>query len=309
MIFVLLLLCGCGKENSETRFLLDTVVRLNAQCDDETLSGAFALCEHYEKMLSRSLPESDVSRINSADGAAEASDDTVKIISRSLYYSKLSDGKFDITVCPVSMLWDFNNEVVPSRDEIAAALKSVDYESIKIEENRVDSGGASIDLGGIAKGYIADRLKEYFESQAVKRGIISLGGSITVFGDKSYNVGIKKPFEQESLAATLRVKNTSVVTSGIYERCFEREGVLYHHIIDPATGYPCETDLLSATIIGESALDCDALSTLCVLVGKERAAQLIEAQDGFEAVFIDSTGALSHTSGIKKEKGIYTLRS
>lgn len=309
MIFVLLLLCSCGKENSETRFLLDTVVRLNAQCDDETLSGAFALCEHYEKMLSRSLPESDVSRINSADGAAEASDDTVKIISRSLYYSKLSDGKFDITVCPVSMLWDFNNEVVPSRDEIAAALKSVDYESIKIEENRVDSGGASIDLGGIAKGYIADRLKEYFESQAVKRGIISLGGSITVFGDKSYNVGIKKPFEQESLAATLRVKNTSVVTSGIYERCFEREGVLYHHIIDPATGYPCETDLLSATIIGECALDCDALSTLCVLVGKERAAQLIEAQDGFEAVFIDSTGALSHTSGIKKEKGIYTLRS
>lgn len=307
MAFVLLLLCGCGMENNDVRFLFDTAVSLNADCGEDALEGGFALCERYEKMLSRTVNDSDVSRINNSEGAVSVSDDTVRILSRAIYYSELSDGKFDVTVYPVSSLWDFKNAVVPSRDEIAEALKNVDYQSISIDKNTVTAGKSGIDLGGIAKGYIADRVEEYLKSRGAKRGIINLGGNIKVFGKKTYAVGIKKPFS-DGISASVELKDKSIVTSGIYERCFEKDGVLYHHILDPETGYPCKTDLYSATVIGDSSLDCDALATVCILFGREKAEKTIEATDGFEAIFIDNAGKMYATSGLEKSNGEYRLK-
>ncbi len=307
MIFVLLMLCGCSTENSDTRFMLDTAVTLIADCDEETLNEAFRRCSELEKLLSRELEGSDVARIN-AGGETAVSKHTETLLRRALYYSEISNGRFDVTIYPLSTLWDFKNQAIPSRDEIAEALKSVDYESVKISEGYVDAGGAKIDLGGIAKGYIADRLLDFFKKNGVKQGRIDLGGNLIFFGNREYTVGIKEPFSENALAATLKVKNKSVVTSGIYERSFESDGQLYHHILDPETGYPAKTDLFSATVIGDSSMDCDALATVCVLLGKQKATALIESTPDTEAIFIDESNKIYHTSGIEVRGNQYSLK-
>lgn len=309
LTLVLLMLCGCAsQENKDTRFLLDTVVSLTADCDSETLDGAFALCEDYEKLLSRTKKGSDVYNLNTSTGFVEVDEHTVKIIEKAIYYGNLSGGKFDITIYPVSSLWDFNNEIIPSRDEIAAALKNIDYQSIETDENHVNLNGKKIDLGGIAKGYIADRLGEYFKEQEVSEGIIDLGGNIVVFGERDYTVGIKKPFTENEIAATLKLRNKTVVTSGTYERYIPADIKLYHHILDPKTGYACDSDLTSATIITNSSMDADALSTISILLGLEEAKKLIEKTPDTEAVFIDQNGKLHYTSGLSFNSGEFTLK-
>ncbi len=307
--FVLLLLCGCvAQENKDTRFLLDTVVTLTANCPSEKLDGAFELCETYEKLLSRTIKGSDVYTLNNSDGFCEVDSHTKAIIEKAIYYGDLSNGKFDITIYPVSLLWDFNNQIIPSRDEIAEALKNVDYQSIEIKDNSIALNGKQIDLGGIAKGYIADRLLEYFKQNNVSEGIIDLGGNLVVFGDRDYHIGIKQPFGDGKLAATVKVQNKTVVTSGTYERYIEKNGVLYHHILDTKTGYSCESDLASATIIGNSSFDADALSTVCILLGLDKAKELIENTKDTEAVFIDTDGKLLYTSGLALNNDTFTLK-
>lgn len=307
---VLFILCGCtsNQENKNTRFLLDTVVTLTAKCSSKTLNGAFDVCSDYEKKLSCTEKASEVYLLNNSDEFCSVSDDTLKILQKSLYYAALSDGKFDITVYSVSSLWDFNSEIIPSRDEIAEALKNVDYQSIEISGNSVCLHGRQIDLGGIAKGYIADRLLEYFKQNGVSECIINLGGNITFSGDRYYTVGIKKPFSQNELSAKIKLRNKSAVTSGVYERYIEKDGVIYHHILDPKTGYACDTDLYSATIICDSAFDADALSTVCILTGLEKAEKIIESTEGTEAIFIDNRQNIHYTSGLLLKDGVFTLK-
>lgn len=309
LLFVLLALCGCGDtaENKDTRFLLDTIVTLQADCDDKVLDEAFELCSYYERLLSRTDEDSEVYRLNKSDTALEVSDDTRYLVERSLYYAEISDGAFDVTIAPVSSLWNFTGEMVPDRNEIAAALRSVDYHSIATDGNTVALNGAQIDLGAIAKGYISDKLNAFFTEKDVSKGIINLGGNITVFGDDERIIGIKKPYTDDIAARVSVIGGYSVVTSGTYERYIDADGKKYHHILDPKTGYGVKTDLVSATIIGRSATDCDALSTVCILLGRERAAELIESTEGAEAVFITDDGDIIHTSGLKIKNDIYTL--
>ena len=309
LTLVLFLLCGCAEqENKDTRFLLDTVVTLTANCDSDTLDGAFSLCEDYEKLLSRTKTDSDVYNLNNSSGFVEVSEHTQKVIEKAIYYGDLSGGKFDITIYPVSSLWDFSGEVIPSRDEIAEALKNVDYQSIELDDNRVNLNGKKIDLGGIAKGYIADRLLDYFKENNVSEGIINLGGNVLVFGERDYTVGIKKPFSDGELTASVKVRNKTVVTSGIYERYIPADVKIYHHILDTKTGYACDTDLVSATIISSSSIDADALSTTCILLGLEKALALIENTPDTEAVFIDCDNNLHYTSGLEKNGNEFTLK-
>lgn len=306
-IFLSIFLCGCDSEESQTRFMLDTAVTLTADCERQTLNGAFELCDKYEKMLSRTVEGSDVYRINSTDGFCEVDSETVDIIRRSVYYSEKTDGKFDITVCAVSELWDFENQIVPSRSEIAEALKSVDYGSINIDGNSVCANGKRIDLGGIAKGYIADRIKAYFLENGVKNGIVNLGGNTLVFGNKTYNVGIIKPFSDD-IIAVLSLKNKSAVTSGIYQRYIEADGEIYHHIIDPETGCGVKNGLASVTVIGDCSLDCDALSTCCMLLGAKKGKELIEDTPDTEAVFIGKDEKITLTDGLYEKNGLIYLK-
>lgn len=300
-MLILLLLSGCGageQDNSQTRFLLDTVADITASCDDETLSGAFELCERLEKVLSRTVDGSDVDRLNRTDSFVTVSEDTLKTVERAVWFSDLSGGKFDITICPVTELWDFKNQVIPSRDEIAEALKNVDYHSIEINGNEISLNGKKIDLGGIAKGYITDRVRDYFVGKDVKKALINLGGNISMIG--KYSIGIKKPFEDDVIA-TVELENKSVSTSGIYERYIRKDGKLYHHVLDPKTGYGAENELASVTVIGNSSLDCDALSTVCLLSGTEDGLKIIESTADTEAVFIDRDNNITLSSGLYRE--------
>lgn len=305
---LLLLLCSCtSAQNTATELYFDTAVTITAECSGDVLNGAFSLCEKYENALSRTKAKSEISLLSS--GKREVSPETFEVIKKGLYYCDYSDGKFDITLAPLSGIWNFKNEIVPEQKEISEALKNVDYQSIVISEqdSTVDTGGKSIDLGGIAKGFVADKLLEYMKSEGAKCGIINLGGNVTVFGSDFYNVGIKKPFAKSDIAATIRLKNKSVSTSGTYERYFKKDGKLYHHILDTKTGYPANTDLLSASVIGDTSADCDALSTICVLYGLSGAQRLIEDTEGFEAVFIDKDYNLSLSSGLRIKDGVIML--
>lgn len=304
-----MLLCGCApQENKDTRFLFDTVVSLTATCSDETLDGAFLLCEEFQNLLSRTIEGSDVYELNNSDDFIEVNTHTKNILEKAIYYGDLSGGKFDITIYSVSSLWDFNNQVIPSRDEIAEALQNIDYQSISVKDNLVNLGKKQIDLGGIAKGYIADRVLEYFKQNNVSEGIIDLGGNIVVFGNRDYTVGIKQPFSQSEMAATIKLNNKTVVTSGVYERYIEDSSSLYHHILDPKTGYACDSDLYSATIIADSSIDADALSTICILLGLDKAKELIEKTPNTEAIFIDTDKNLHHTSGLVLNNNEFTLK-
>ena len=301
MMLILLLLCGCNSgetENSETRFLLDTVCTVTADCGDDIINGAFSLCEDLERTLSKTLKESDVYRLNNTEGFVSVTEDTLKTVERAIYYGDLSGGKFDITIAPVSALWDFKNQVVPSKDEIAEALQSVDYHSVEIKNSEISLNGSQIDLGGIAKGYIADKAAEYLKEKGVKKALVNFGGNICMIGQ--YNIGIKKPFD-DSVIASIELKDKCAVTSGIYERYIEKDGKIYHHILDPKTGYGVDNELAAVTVIGKKALDCDALSTVCMLLGTEDGLKIINNTAGTEAVFIDRENNITLSSGLYRE--------
>lgn len=298
MILVLLLLCGCSgsQENSETYFCLDTVVTFTANCGRDTLSRANEKCRDYENLLSRTVDKSEVSLLNK-NGSGKVSDETLKLIKTAVYYGDKTGGKFDITICPVSSLWDFEGTALPDRSEIAEALKNVDYESIKIVGNAVDLNGKQIDLGSVAKGYIADQIVKFLKQNGATKGIVNLGGNIAVFG-KEYTVGIKKPFTENETVAKLKIKDMSAVTSGIYERYIEKDGKIYHHILDPKTGYGVENTLAGVTVIGKDGFSCDAMSTSLMLLGKEEGLKLINNTADLEAVFVEKNGKITLSDGL-----------
>jgi len=314
---MLMPLCACSQDTPETAepmsstgFLLDTVVVItlyNGQ-SRETLQGAFELCQQYENLLSKTIEGSDVWNINHAGGQpVEVSSDTAEIIRSALHYSEITAGAFDITVGPISSLWNFKSEnpSVPAQADIDRLLPYVDYTGVSLEGNTVTLRDANmqIDLGGIAKGFIADKLAQYLKKNRVTSAIINLGGNTYALGAKEggsdWSVGVQDPFGRvQTPIAAVYVQNKSVVTSGIYERYFELDGVLYHHILDPSTGYPVRNDLTSVTILSDKSIDGDALSTSCYVLGLEKGMELIESLDGIEAIFIDTDKNFYITDGI-----------
>lgn len=311
-VLLLISLCGCSSADAsgETRFMLDTVVTVNADCSEKIINSAFLKISDFEELLSATKENSDVSRLNIASPSGEfiaVSEDTLKIIDRCAHFSEISGGKFDITVRPLTKLWDFKNKTVPSNREISEALRRVGYGSIEEKNGKISLHGAEIDLGAAAKGYIADKTAEFLKARGAKSAVINLGGNIVCFG-KEMRIAIKKPFSESEYSGYLNISDRSVVTSGIYERYFEKSGELYHHIIDPKTGRPADTDISGATVISPSSLDADILSTCCVLLGSGDAMKLIEETSYAEAVIIKKNGDILYTSGLKKIKNDFYLK-
>lgn len=257
---------------------------------------------------------SDVYKINSAGGkAVKVSDDTIKVIKLSLEMSKDSGGKFDITVGRITDLWDFKSKhpKVPSDAKLQAAVATVDYKQVKIKGNKVSLGNAEtkIDLGAVAKGYIADRITDYLKDEGVEQAIINLGGNVVAIGSKTdqtpWNIGIERPYSDRSeVIGSTPVSDSAVVTSGIYERKFKVNGKLYHHIIDPATGYPVENDVEAVTIVSKAgnSAKCDGFSTVSLLLGTKAGMKFMEKQDGYEALFIDKDNKITKTDGMEFDK-------
>ncbi|MGN0525884.1 MAG: FAD:protein FMN transferase [Acutalibacteraceae bacterium] len=236
---------------------------------------------------------SDVKKVNASDKSCEVSSYTADIIKKSITASEKTKGCFDITVMPVLKLWGFDNGLygVPEAENISKALSNVSYKSISVKGNTVTKKpDTEISLGGIAKGYIGDELLKIAEEYKVN-AIISLGGNIVLCGDNQgkgyYTVGVKNPLDQNELLCTFEsVGNKSVVTSGAYERYFEKDGKTYHHIIDTSTGYPSESDLLSVTVIGENGAFCDAYSTALFSMGKEKAVAFANENHDFSYILV-----------------------
>ena len=266
------------------------------------------LCRKYENLLSRTVEGSDIYRINNAGGEPVTIDDeTAELLQIALSFCEKTDGAVDITVAPLMDAWNFTGEetdkIPPSEAEIYQLLSHVNYKNITLDGNTVTLSDpeAAIDLGFIAKGYIADRLKEFLVEKGVKSAIINLGGNIQLIGSKpdggDYLIGIKKPFSnagKEETLTTLSLSDISSVSSGIYERCFTYDGTLYHHILDPKTGYPVNNDLYQVTILCKDSVYADALSTTLMLLGKEEGLRFLENED-FEAhaAFVNNKNELS----------------
>ena len=307
----LLLLQGCSQGMSEpisnTGLYFDTVIKIDIydSSDRELLNQCFAYCEEFENLISRTIETSDISRINNAAGSSvTVSDTTIELLQKGIAYGEFTNGKFDITIAPLSELWDIKNNpgILPSEDEIQEALSHVDYKNIHISGNEVTllDPDAAIDLGGIAKGYMADQLKAYLVSEGIESALINLGGNILTIGTKpngqAFKLGIQKPFDKQGTPITaVDSIDNSLVSSGVYERYFEVDGVRYHHILNTETGYPYDNGLLGVSIISPESVDGDALSTACFALGLEDGMNLINSLENTEAIFITEDYKLHDT--------------
>ena len=301
--------CAKTEKQSVVGYYLDTVVTLTAYVDDaQVLRDALEECGRYERLLSRTIEGSDVWRINHASGRpVKVSDDTLTILDCARQVSALSDGMFDVTIAPVSTLWDFTSgaAVLPDADAIAGAAELVDISKLEIDGGEVTlPEGMMIDLGGIAKGYIADAVKRYLMDRGVESAILSFGGNIVAIGMKPdgspWKVGIQdidKPTGEYMLVS--KNYGGSTVTSGIYERGFDLDGMRYHHILAPHTGWPVQNELASVTIFSESSMWGDALSTGAFALGTQKGMAMIEGLEGIEAVFIARDRTATYTSGAR----------
>ncbi len=287
-------------------FYFDTVVTVTLYGAQEgLLDELWAACSRYENLLSKTIATSDISRINAANGQSVAVDpETWEIIRRAKEISAMTDGAFSITVAPLSAMWDFTGGTnkMPTDAARTAALPLVNDQAIQLGEGYTVTlpAGMMIDLGGIAKGYIADKAAELMRGR-VYGAILSLGGNVYVIGDKpdgsKNSIAIQNPFDTTAAyMGIVYTKNCSVVTSGTYERFFEKDGVRYHHILDPKDGLPARSDLVSATFVMESSMTADALATACIVMGSEKSLALAN-EHGFDALFITNQGELLPSTG------------
>ncbi len=330
---------------STTAVKLNTAVTVTIydSQDRNLLTECMNLCDKYEKIFSRTASDSELYQLNHREltpvagttDTYQVSASLAELVRKGLYYSELSDGAFDIAIEPLTSLWDFTAEdpQVPEDSLIQDALSKCDYHNISVsDENTNDTttdnskanssdtdnnnansnqitlktDDTAIELGAIAKGYIADRLKDYLLSQNVKSAIINLGGNVLCIGGKpdssSFKIGIQKPFADRSeTIAVMDIKDKSVVSSGIYERCFEQDGTLYHHLLNPETGYPYDNGLIAVTIISDESVDGDALSTTCFALGLEDGMKLAESLDDVQAFFVTSDYEIHYTKDFQKE--------
>ena len=292
-------------EQSIVLFLFDTVIEISALCSEELMSAVSDRLEYFESIFSRTVEGSDIWNINEAAGEpVEVNAETADVIGKSIGYSEASDGLFDITIGTVTVLWDFDEGVKPDDDVLAEAVKHVGYGNISVDGTTVQLSDpdTKLDLGGVAKGYICDDIVQMFLDGGCESASISLGGNVYVIGSSfdgdSWVVGVQDPngTYDESIAK-LEASDMSVVTSGLYERYFVEDGVTYYHILDPKTGYPVETDLESASLVSESSTDGDAYATILFLMGHDAAMDLIESDDRFQGLLIDSDGNISTSEG------------
>lgn len=307
---------GCSKNFepiSKSGIYFDTVITITVYQEEhsELLDECFTLAEKYENLFSKTINTSDVYKINHSNGQSTVVDEeTIYLLEKALSYASMTDGAIDPTILPLSDLWDFaENKTVPNTFDIASALSKVDYKNVVIDPSTntvtLKNPNTGIDLGFIAKGYIADKMKEYLLSQGVTSALINLGGNVLTLGSKpdqsSYILGIREPFGTGQSSANVSVKDKSLVTSGVYERYFYENDTLYHHILDTKTGFPVRSGLWSVTILSDSSMEGDAYSTMCFCLGLDEGMALIESTDGLEALFITESMELYYSSGFPRK--------
>ncbi len=333
-LVMLVSLCSCSmshvKEQTETVTAMNTVMTLTVYSNkntDEVFEELKKEIDILDTLLTvnpvankgeNGVDPSDVVRINTSGEPVEVSDFTVELIDKALEANELTDGAFDITINPVIEMWGFNDATygVPGKAERENALKLVGSDKIAVDGNTVGvSELSSINLGGIAKGALGDDLKRILDKHGMA-AVLSLGGNIVLVGNnpaaEKWSVGVKAPNEEKALICKFRCGgDRSVVTSGGYERYFEYKGKRYHHIIDPATGAPAESDLQSVTVIGKDGAMCDALSTALFVMGSEKAVEFAKEHNDFEYIFVTEDKIIASASipELTAEINTYTVET
>ena len=353
LVCPILLFTGCGNitdaDTSTTgnepisisSIKLNTAVQITIydSQDKSLLDDCLALCDRYELIFSRTNENSELYKLNhrkdtsdkdpNADGQTtpypvsgtadtwHISEDLAALLSEGLDITRESDGAFDIAIAPLTSLWDFTAEDPKAPDDAAIQkalpLCSSDGVTIDGQDITLPSDDIQFDVGAIAKGYIADRMKDLLVKKGVKSAIINLGGNVLCIGSKPdgtpFKVGIQKPFaDRNETEAVMDITGKSVVSSGIYERCFKQNGKLYHHILNPKTGYPYDNSLISVTIISDQSVDGDALSTTCFALGLEDGLKFAEKK-GVQAVLITEDYELHYTDGFQDEINVTDVES
>lgn len=300
-----ILLAGCGRQaqNSATFYAMGTVCTLQIYGSQEILTEAAGLMNELDRKMSWRTEGSDIWTINEK-GSAQVDASTAAALEAALEVSRLSGGAFDPTMGIITSKWSFKESPhTPERGTIAKSLALVDYRKVKLEGRTVSLGqGQKLDLGGIAKGYGADQIKELLTEKGVTSGVVNLGGNVYVLGKKpdgsQYQVGVRDPKgDAGSYFCAISVEDKAVVISGPYEQNFEDNGKLYHHLLDPKTGYPAETGLASVCIVADSSTLADGLSTAVFVLGEEEGLALVDALDGVEAMLLNDKGEISYSRG------------
>jgi len=276
-------------------FAMDTYMNLKAWCDKSVVNEGVSLIESLESTLSVTSPDSDTSHINQSNGTpVTVSEDTVKLIQTALKIGEESSGALDITVYPVLKEWGFTTQdyKIPDADTLSELLSRVDDAQIQLNGSSVTlPEGYALDFGSLAKGYTSDRLMQLFRENGAQSAIVNLGGNVQTLGCKPdgslWTVAVTNPFSISENLCIFKVENKAVITSGNYERFFTGEdGKNYWHIIDPSDGYPADNGLVSVTVVGESGLLCDALSTALFVEGTDKAIAHWKKSDDFEIILV-----------------------
>lgn len=318
LLFGLLFLGGCGQASAPASsdstdsqsidlFAMDTTMTLTAYGDHagEALDAAKSEIERLDALFSISSETGDIYKLN-RDHTATLQEDTLSLLSRALEVSASTDGIFDCTIQPVMEAWGFTTENyrVPSSDELSDLLAHVDYTQVQLDgSTAVIPDDVQVDLGGIAKGFTSDRMMQVFSENGVTSGIISLGGNVQALGTKPdgsrWRVAVQDPENSEENFAVVEIEDEAVITSGGYQRYFEQDGTIYHHIIDPRTGTPADSGVVSSTIISHDGTLSDGLSTSLFIMGVDDALDYWRAHsDEFDAILMDKDGKVYVTKGI-----------
>ena len=284
-----------GEIQKATYFLYDTVINISAYTTPEVMVELESNMKRYENLFSRTIAGSDVDRINTSQGKpVEVDPLTSKMIEQALKYCYQTDGLFNIAIGRITELWNFPNKIMPSQQDLDAALKHIDYTKVVVDGNKVSvlDPEIKLELGAVAKGYIADLSRDFLLSKGCKSAILNLGGNTYALGTKpqgkKWVIGIQDPTQPTGqITGTIEAMDESIVTSGLYERSFEKDGKLYHHILDPKTGMPIDSGILGVTIVGKSSFICDILSTTTFLLGIEKGMEFLKGQSGYKASFIN----------------------
>lgn len=323
LLAVVFLFSGCGNNVkkvtndapiSRSNFYLGTYCKVTIydKSDEAILDKAFNRIEDFDKMLSINKENTEVDNINVKSGIekVKVNDDIFKLIDKSLNYSKLTGGAFDTSIGPIVKLWNIglDSARVPSKEEVTKALPLVGYKNVELNANEktvyLKEKGMALDFGAIAKGYIADEVAEVLKDNGVKKAIVDLGGNIYALGsnkeDKPWKIGIQDPdLERNNIVGYMYSKDKSIVTSGIYERFFEKDGVKYHHILSPFDGYPFNNEIMGVTIVSDLSIDGDALSTSTFALGLTEGIKFINSIPNVDAIFITKDHKVYLTDGIK----------
>lgn len=323
---VLLFLTSCSSDDNgvmetpykQTEFLMGTVVTVKIY-DKEKEAVLDKVFERMEVLASQiGLEEeaglSQIDAVNDQAGIEPVivAKEIFQLIEAGKTYSQEAEGSFDITIGPLTSLWHigYDDAQKPDQEEIDAVLPLIDYQKVLLDEANstvyLEEEGMHLDLGAIAKGFIADQVNNVLEENEVTTAIIDLGGNIYVEGTnpsgKKWTVGIQDPYSTRGeTVGKIEASNQSIVTSGVYERYLEVDGERYHHLLDPKEGYPFDNEIAGVTIVSEKSMDGDALSTLIFSKGLENGMAFIEKQAGVEAIFVDKDKRIFLTSGLEDE--------